>query len=41
MRMEGLTPVLRAMAIVFPIDSLSLVASALLQRDYSSARSRA
>ncbi|MFL6281817.1 MAG: lipopolysaccharide biosynthesis protein [Pyrinomonadaceae bacterium] len=33
MRMEGLAPVLRAMAIVFPIDSLSLVASALLQRD--------
>jgi PST family polysaccharide transporter len=33
MRMEGLTPVLRAMAIVFPVDSLSLVASALLQRD--------
>lgn len=33
MRMDGLVPVLRAMAIVFPIDSLSLVASALLQRD--------
>lgn len=33
MRMEGLTPVLRAMAVVFPVDSLSLVASALLQRD--------
>jgi O-antigen/teichoic acid export membrane protein len=33
MRMDGLTTVLRAMAIVFPIDSLSLVASALLQRD--------
>src|SRR4051812_6381709 len=27
MRMDGLAPVLRAMAIVFPIDSLSLVAS--------------
>jgi PST family polysaccharide transporter len=33
MRMDGLTPVLRAMALVFPVDSLSLVASALLQRD--------
>ena len=33
LRMEGLTPVLRAMAVVFPVDSLSLVASALLQRD--------
>ncbi|HYY99449.1 MAG TPA: lipopolysaccharide biosynthesis protein [Pyrinomonadaceae bacterium] len=33
MRMDGLTPVLRAMAVVFPVDSLSLVASALLQRD--------
>jgi O-antigen/teichoic acid export membrane protein len=32
-RMEGMTPILRAMAVVFPIDSLSLVASALLQRD--------
>jgi PST family polysaccharide transporter len=33
MRMEGLAPVLRVMALVFPVDSLSLVASALLQRD--------
>jgi PST family polysaccharide transporter len=33
LRMEGLTTILRVMAIVFPIDSLSLVASALLQRD--------
>ncbi|HJU56717.1 MAG TPA: lipopolysaccharide biosynthesis protein [Pyrinomonadaceae bacterium] len=32
-RMEGMTTVLRAMALVFPLDSLSLVASALLQRD--------
>lgn len=32
-RMPGMTPILRAMALVFPIDSLSLVASALLQRD--------
>lgn len=32
-RMEGMTTILRAMAVVFPIDSLSLVASALLQRD--------
>jgi O-antigen/teichoic acid export membrane protein len=33
LRMEGLAPVLRVMAVMFPIDSLSLVASALLQRD--------
>jgi O-antigen/teichoic acid export membrane protein len=33
LRMEGLTTVLRAMALVFPVDSLSLVAAALLQRD--------
>jgi PST family polysaccharide transporter len=33
LRMENLTTILRVMAIVFPIDSLSLVASALLQRD--------
>ncbi|HZT59128.1 MAG TPA: lipopolysaccharide biosynthesis protein [Pyrinomonadaceae bacterium] len=33
LRMEGLAPVLRLMALVFPVDSLSLVASALLQRD--------
>jgi O-antigen/teichoic acid export membrane protein len=33
LRMEGLTTILRIMALVFPIDSLSLVASALLQRD--------
>jgi PST family polysaccharide transporter len=33
LRMEGLTTILRVMALVFPIDSLSLVASALLQRD--------
>jgi O-antigen/teichoic acid export membrane protein len=32
-RMEGMTTVLRAMAVVFPLDSLSLVASALLQRE--------
>ncbi len=32
-RMEGMTTILRAMAVVFPIDSLSLVASALLQRE--------
>jgi O-antigen/teichoic acid export membrane protein len=32
-RMEGMTTILRAMALVFPLDSLSLVASALLQRD--------
>jgi O-antigen/teichoic acid export membrane protein len=32
-RMDGMTPVLRVMAVVFPVDSLSLVASALLQRD--------
>ena len=32
-RMEGMTTVLRAMAVVFPVDSLSLVASALLQRE--------
>jgi PST family polysaccharide transporter len=33
LRMEGLTTILRAMVLVFPIDSISLVASALLQRD--------
>jgi PST family polysaccharide transporter len=33
LRMDGLTTILRVMALVFPIDSLSLVASALLQRD--------
>jgi len=32
-RMEGMTTILRVMSLVFPIDSLSLVASALLQRD--------
>jgi O-antigen/teichoic acid export membrane protein len=33
LRMEGLATVLRVMALVFPVDSLALVASALLQRD--------
>lgn len=33
LRMPEITLVLRVMALVFPIDSLSLVASALLQRD--------
>ena len=33
LRMEGLTTILRVMALVFPIDSLALVAAALLQRD--------
>ncbi len=33
LRMPEMTVVLRVMALIFPIDSLSLVASALLQRD--------
>ena len=32
-RMEGMTTILRVMALVFPVDSLALVASALLQRE--------
>src|ERR1041385_6438446 len=33
LRMEGLTTILRVMALVFPIDSLALVPAALLQRN--------
>ena len=34
-RLEGLTPVLRAMSLVFPFQGLSVVAESLLQRDLS------